>query len=95
MSKPKVRFVHSDRLSVDLFPICSVMTVGAEGDEVVVFVGPTLCLGDDVMHVNPNIATGRDRASMPGLNKDAPTYVSGYMGPRTAQLIDPTLFDSL
>ena len=65
------------------------VTVWTEGDEILIRVVPAFIDKDDMVNININVATSRDGTPMPRFDKNTPTYISGYRGPRTAQILPP------
>lgn len=78
MDEPKVDFIESQALTINLPSICAPVAIRAKGDEIVVLVRLTLRPRDNVMNVDFDVSTGRDGATMPGLDQDPPAQFGGY-----------------
>ena len=65
------------------------VTIWAEGDEVFILIPSTVFDEFDVVHVDVDLPTRVNGAPVSGFAKNAPSYLSGYMGPRTAQVLPP------
>lgn len=80
MNKSKIEFVHPKRFSVDLVPPGSTMAVRTNCDEIVVVVRLACCPGDDVMNVDVDMTTRRDRASVASLDENTSAEVGWNLG---------------
>ncbi len=73
VSKTQVGFVESQCLPVDLSAICSSMAVGAQSNQVFVFMLLALFPRDNVMYVDLNVSASRDSTAMSCLDEDSPS----------------------
>lgn len=78
MSEPKVEFVEPQGFTINFPSIGAPMAVRAEGDEIVILMSLTIRPRDNVVDVNFNVAASGDSTSMPSLNENPASDLSGY-----------------
>ncbi len=94
MQESQVGFVYAQGFSIDFSLMRHPVTIGAESNEVFISVFSSLLHKNDMVNIDIDVATGRDGTPMPCFHKDAPTYISAYCGPRTAQFLPPEFIAS-
>ena len=95
MQVAQISLVNSKSPFVDFTSVDEGVTVRAEGNQVVVAISPALLDKHDVVNFNINVSALRNSAPMPRFDQNAPTYISGYYGPRAAQLLPPGNYQRL
>lgn len=78
MSEAKINLVETQGFTINFPSIGAPVAIWTEGDEVIVLVSLTLRPRDNVVDVNLDVSTRRDRAAMSGLDEDATSEISRH-----------------
>jgi hypothetical protein len=78
MSEPEVQLVKPQRFAINFPSVGAPMAIRAEGDKIVIFVRPALRPPNNVMDIDFDVSTSRDRTPVAALDKNAPAELCGY-----------------
>lgn len=78
MREAQVKLVEPQTFTINFPSVGAPMAIGAESDQVVIFMRLRLRPGDNVMDVHVDISASGDGTSVSRLNQDAPSDLSRY-----------------